>query len=46
MQGIVLTYLWCVDRYNHCLWIENRTSEKLTLVNDIADNGPRRPIRI
>jgi len=46
MQGIVLPYLWFIGRYNHYLWIENRASEKLTLVNDIANNGPRKRIRI
>lgn len=46
MQGFVLTYLWSINRYNHYLWIENRTSEKLTLVNDIANNGPTKRIRI
>lgn len=46
MQGIMLTYLWFIDRFNHNLWIENRTSEKLTLVNDIANNDCRKRIHI
>jgi len=46
MQGIVLTYLWFIDRYNHYIWIEIRTSEKLTLVNDITNNDSRKRIHI
>jgi len=45
MQGIMLTYLWFIDRFNHYLWIENRTSEKPTLVNDIANNDSTKCIR-
>lgn len=32
-------YLWFVGCYNRWVWIENRTSEKLTLVNDTGDDG-------
>lgn len=40
------TYLWFIGYYNHCVWIENRTSEELTLVNDISDNDSTKWINI